>query len=60
MPKVNYFKIIKYSCGELPLLFCIVQGCDCAANWLIVANSDPSFVISEISVNQVRKCVMIL
>ncbi len=32
------------------------QGCDCAANWLILANSDPNFVISEISVNQVRKC----
>ncbi len=31
------------------------QGCDCAANWLILANSDPNFVISEISVNQVRK-----
>ncbi len=26
------------------------QGCDCTANWLILANSDPSFVISEISV----------
>ena len=33
------------------------QGCDCAANWLILANSDPNFVISEISVNQVRKCL---
>ena len=33
-----------------------LQGCDCAANWLILANSDPNFVISEISVNQVRKC----
>ena len=33
-----------------------IQGCDCAANWLILANSDPNFVISEISVNQVRKC----
>ncbi len=32
------------------------QGCDCAANWLILTNSDPNFVISEISVNQVRKC----
>ncbi len=32
------------------------QGCDCAANWLILANSGPIFVISEISVNQVRKC----
>ncbi len=31
------------------------QGCDCAANWLILANSDPKSVISEISVNQVRK-----
>ncbi len=34
----------------------IQQGCDCAANWLLLANSDPNFVISEISVNQVRKC----
>ncbi len=32
-----------------------LQGCDCAANWLILANSDANFVISEISVNQVRK-----
>ena len=32
------------------------QGCDCAANWLILANSDPNFVITEISVNQVTKC----
>ncbi len=32
------------------------QGCDCAANWLILANFDPNFFISEISVNQVRKC----
>ncbi len=32
------------------------QGCDCAANWLILANSDPNFVISEIRVNQVGKC----
>ncbi len=36
--------------------FCPNQGCDCAANWLILANYDPNFVISEISVNQVRKC----
>ena len=35
---------------------CIWQGCDCAANWLILANSSPNFVIFEISVNQVRKC----
>ncbi len=33
-----------------------LQGCDCAANWLILANSDKNFVISEISPNQVRKC----
>ncbi len=26
-----------------------------AANWLILANFDPNFVIPEISVNQVRK-----
>ena len=32
------------------------QGCDCAANWLILANSDPIFVICEISANPVRKC----
>ena len=32
------------------------QGCDCAANQLMQANSDPNFIISEISVNQVRKC----
>ncbi len=34
----------------------MLQGCDCAANWLILAKSDPNFVISEISVHQVRKC----
>ena len=28
-----------------------LQGCDCAANWLILAIFDPNFVISEISVN---------
>ncbi len=32
-----------------------VQGCDFAANWLILASSDPNFVMSEISVNQMRK-----
>ncbi len=32
------------------------QGCDCATNWLILANSDSNFVISEIRVIQVRKC----
>ncbi len=35
---------------------CILQGCDCAANWLILSNSYLNFVIPEISVNQVRKC----
>ncbi len=35
---------------------CQLQGCDCAADWLILANSATNFVISEISVNQVRKC----
>ncbi len=31
------------------------QGSFYAANWLILANFDPNFVIPEISVNQVRK-----
>ncbi len=34
---------------------CYSQGSFCAANWLILANFDPNFVIPEISVNQVRK-----
>ncbi len=34
------------------------QGCDCAANWLILANSNPNFGIFEIGVNQVRKCFL--
>ncbi len=36
---------------ELSWVALVLQGCDCAANWLILANSDPNFVISEISVN---------
>ncbi len=31
------------------------QGWFNAANWQILANSDPNFVIPEISVNQVKK-----
>ncbi len=48
---------ISFSCMEKPSKSSFIQqGCDCAANWLILANSDPNFVITEISVNQVRKC----
>ncbi len=32
-----------------------MQGCDCAAKWLILANSVPKLVISQISLNQMRK-----
>ncbi len=42
--------------SKVAVKFLCLQGCDCAANWLILANSDQNFVISEISVNQVRKC----
>ncbi len=33
----------------------VFQGSFYAANWLILANFDPNFVIPEINVNQVRK-----
>ena len=36
-------------------MFTHAQGSFYAANWLILANSDPKFVIPEISVNLVRK-----
>ncbi len=36
------------------------KGFDCAANWLILANPYPKSVISEISVNQVRKCFPVM
>ncbi len=32
-----------------------IQGSFYTANWLILANFDPNFVIPEISVNQMRK-----
>ena len=42
-------------CVGWALFFFQNQGSFYAANWLILANFDPNFVIPEISVNQVRK-----
>ncbi len=57
LPVINWKNVqqgIKLS-GRPEIIFARTQGSFYAANWLILANFDPNFVISEISVNQVRK-----
>ncbi len=49
-----------FDCFKLFKIRAMYQGCDCAANWLILANSYPNSVISEISAIQVRKCFPVM
>ncbi len=54
MPNANQNPGIDPKYLSIPII-AVVQGSFYAANWLILANFDPNFVIPEISVKQVRK-----